>query len=49
VTEIGRRLLDYPIGQVYSGHCTGQKAFGVLKGVMGGDLDAFPTGSVLEF
>lgn len=49
VTEIGRRLLDYPIGQVYSGHCTGHKAFGVLKGVMGDELDAFPTGSVLEF
>lgn len=49
VKNIGRRLLDYPIGRVYSGHCTGQKAFGVLKSVMGDELDAFPTGSVLEF
>jgi 7,8-dihydropterin-6-yl-methyl-4-(beta-D-ribofuranosyl)aminobenzene 5'-phosphate synthase len=48
VINIGRNLLDYPIGQVYSGHCTGQKAFGVLKSVMGDELEYFSTGRVLE-
>ena len=45
VRNIGAELLKYPIGQVYTGHCTGRKAYRVLKGVMAEKLDYFPTGS----
>jgi len=45
VRNIGAELLKYPIKQVYTGHCTGKKAYRVLKGVMAEKLDYFPTGS----
>jgi 7,8-dihydropterin-6-yl-methyl-4-(beta-D-ribofuranosyl)aminobenzene 5'-phosphate synthase len=48
VEEIGRRILSVVAGTVYSGHCTGDKAFRVLKGVMGDTLQHFPTGSSVE-
>ena len=35
-------------GPVYSGHCTGEKAYGVLEGVMGESLNRFQTGSIVE-
>ena len=45
VRRIGKALLRYPVDRVYTGHCTGQKAFRVLKSVMEGRLEYFPTGS----
>lgn len=45
VSEIGRALLDFPIEQVFTGHCTGMKAYRVLKEVMAEKLQYFPTGS----
>jgi 7,8-dihydropterin-6-yl-methyl-4-(beta-D-ribofuranosyl)aminobenzene 5'-phosphate synthase len=45
VEEIGREMLRYPIAQTYTGHCTGAKAYRVLKGVMGDKLAYVPTGS----
>lgn len=45
VRGIGEELLDYPIERVYTGHCTGQKAYRVLKGVMAEKLEYFSTGS----
>jgi 7,8-dihydropterin-6-yl-methyl-4-(beta-D-ribofuranosyl)aminobenzene 5'-phosphate synthase len=45
VEEIGREMLRYPIAMTYTGHCTGAKAYGVLKGVMGDKLSYVPTGS----
>jgi 7,8-dihydropterin-6-yl-methyl-4-(beta-D-ribofuranosyl)aminobenzene 5'-phosphate synthase len=48
VRDIGWQVLDKVEGTVYSGHCTGQKAFDVLAGVMGDNLKAFPTGSSVE-
>jgi 7,8-dihydropterin-6-yl-methyl-4-(beta-D-ribofuranosyl)aminobenzene 5'-phosphate synthase len=48
VRDIGWQVLDKVEGTVYSGHCTGQKAFDVLAGVMGDSLKAFPTGSKIE-
>jgi 7,8-dihydropterin-6-yl-methyl-4-(beta-D-ribofuranosyl)aminobenzene 5'-phosphate synthase len=48
VEEIGRRILSMVAGRVYSGHCTGKKAFRVLKGVMGDTLQHFPTGSSVD-
>jgi 7,8-dihydropterin-6-yl-methyl-4-(beta-D-ribofuranosyl)aminobenzene 5'-phosphate synthase len=48
VEGIGREILMYPIGETYTGHCTGQKAFDVLKGVMGDQLHALHTGMRFE-
>jgi 7,8-dihydropterin-6-yl-methyl-4-(beta-D-ribofuranosyl)aminobenzene 5'-phosphate synthase len=45
VEEIGREMLRYPIAKTYTGHCTGAKAYSVLKGVMGDKLAYVPTGS----
>lgn len=49
VEELGRALLKYPIDKVYTGHCTGLKAFRILKEVMGAKLEYFATGSKVEF
>jgi len=48
VREIGRQVMEKVQGPVYSGHCTGAKAFGVLEGVMGESLHRFQTGSSVE-
>jgi len=48
VEEIGRHILERVNGTVYTGHCTGEKAFGVLTGVMGTKLRSLPTGTVIE-
>jgi 7,8-dihydropterin-6-yl-methyl-4-(beta-D-ribofuranosyl)aminobenzene 5'-phosphate synthase len=48
VRDIGWRVLEKVDGTVYSGHCTGEKAFAVLEEVMGDKLKAFPTGSTVE-
>jgi 7,8-dihydropterin-6-yl-methyl-4-(beta-D-ribofuranosyl)aminobenzene 5'-phosphate synthase len=48
VRDIGWQVMDKVEGTVYSGHCTGKKAFGVLAGVMGENLKAFSTGSSVE-
>ena len=45
VANIGREMLKYPIGSVYTGHCTGMKAYRILKRVMGESLQHLPTGS----
>lgn len=45
VRDIGWRVLEKVDGVVFSGHCTGIKAFDVLAGVMGDNLRAFATGS----
>jgi 7,8-dihydropterin-6-yl-methyl-4-(beta-D-ribofuranosyl)aminobenzene 5'-phosphate synthase len=48
VEGIGKDMLKYPIDKVYTGHCTGIKAYQVLKNVMGDKLDYCPTGSIIE-
>ena len=48
VRDIGWQVMDKVDGPVYTGHCTGEKAFGVLAEVMGDSLKAFPTGSTVE-
>jgi 7,8-dihydropterin-6-yl-methyl-4-(beta-D-ribofuranosyl)aminobenzene 5'-phosphate synthase len=45
VEEIGREMLRHSIARTYTGHCTGAKAYGVLKGVMDDGLAYMPTGS----
>ena len=48
VRAIGREILDRVDGKIYTGHCTGQKAYRVLEGVMGNRLAPFTTGSSVE-
>lgn len=48
VRAIGREILERIDGTVYTGHCTGRKAYGVLEGVMGASLRPIVTGSVIE-
>ena len=48
IGEIGRQTLTYPIDAVYSGHCTGQKAYTVLKDEMSEKLTQLHTGMVIE-
>ena len=48
VENLSRKLLDYPIDKTYTGHCTGTKAFAILKTVMGDHLSDIRTGSWFE-
>ena len=48
VVSLGKALLNYPVDRYYSGHCTGPRAFEVLKDVMGDRLRTMATGSRLE-
>ncbi|TON37279.1 MBL fold hydrolase, partial [Vibrio parahaemolyticus] len=48
IKDLGRALLQYPIDKLYTGHCTGKKAYGLLKGVLGDRLEAIPTGSCIN-
>jgi 7,8-dihydropterin-6-yl-methyl-4-(beta-D-ribofuranosyl)aminobenzene 5'-phosphate synthase len=47
VEEIGRRIMALEPGKVYTGHCTGKKAYHALKQVMGETLEALPTGATV--
>ncbi|WP_172561536.1 MBL fold metallo-hydrolase [Vibrio furnissii] len=44
VKAVGRKLQSYPIDKLYTGHCTGMKAYRLLKGVLGDRLEHLPTG-----
>ena len=48
VEDMGREILTFSPGKVYSAHCTGAKGFQVLQGVMGNTLEAFHTGTTIE-
>jgi 7,8-dihydropterin-6-yl-methyl-4-(beta-D-ribofuranosyl)aminobenzene 5'-phosphate synthase len=48
VEELGRTVLNYPVGMTFTCHCTGAKAFEVLKSVMGNRLKAIKTGNSFE-
>ncbi|CAH0537712.1 MBL fold metallo-hydrolase [Vibrio marisflavi] len=47
IEAIGETLLSYPVDKLYTGHCTGIKAYGILKNVLGDRLEYFPTGRSL--
>lgn len=47
IKQLGERLVSYEIGKVYTCHCTGNRAYGLLKEVMGDKLDYFYTGMEL--
>jgi 7,8-dihydropterin-6-yl-methyl-4-(beta-D-ribofuranosyl)aminobenzene 5'-phosphate synthase len=46
VEAIGRELARRCEGSVLTGHCTGRKAFAVLKAVLGDRLQRLTTGTV---
>jgi 7,8-dihydropterin-6-yl-methyl-4-(beta-D-ribofuranosyl)aminobenzene 5'-phosphate synthase len=48
VETLARSLLEYPVESVYTGHCTGGKAFRILKAVMGNGISDIRTGSCFE-
>jgi 7,8-dihydropterin-6-yl-methyl-4-(beta-D-ribofuranosyl)aminobenzene 5'-phosphate synthase len=48
VENIGRKLLEYPIEKVYTGHCTGRKAYPILKSVMGDKAEYLATGNSVD-
>lgn len=48
VENLGKSVLDYPVEVTYTGHCTGDKAFKVLRSVMGERIQYMATGSSFE-
>lgn len=48
VEVLGRALLQYPIEKLYTGHCTGAKAYRILRGVVETKLEYFATGDQAE-
>ena len=48
VENLGRSILNYPIDETFTGHCTGTKAFRMLKAVMADRLTDIQTGSRFE-
>lgn len=48
VENIGKEMLQYPIEKAYTGHCTGTRAYRVLRAVMGEKLVYLSTGSHVE-
>jgi 7,8-dihydropterin-6-yl-methyl-4-(beta-D-ribofuranosyl)aminobenzene 5'-phosphate synthase len=48
IQNIARKILDYPVQSIYTGHCTGQKAYAVLKSVLGEKLQHLHTGTIIE-
>ncbi len=48
VEELGKTLLMYPIEKVYTGHCTGIRAYRILKVILGSKLQYFATGDKTE-
>lgn len=45
IADLGRTMQSLPVDMYWTGHCTGDKAFGVLKGVLGDRLAAIQTGT----
>lgn len=48
VEQLGRSLLELGIRRIYTGHCTGERGFEILKSVMGECLQSLVTGAVAE-
>ncbi len=48
IKDLGLALSQYPIDKLYTGHYTGQKAYDLLKEVLGDCLEAMPTGRCIE-
>ncbi|MCK9150548.1 MBL fold metallo-hydrolase [Methanobacterium alcaliphilum] len=46
--NMGEKLMEYPIEKVYTCHCTGDKAYSLLKRIMGDKIDYCFTGTSIE-
>ena len=49
VKSIAQGIIEDGISQIYTGHCTGDESYNVLKDVLGDKLDKFSCGLVYEF
>lgn len=49
VRELAGTLKDTGVGLVCTGHCTGQKAYGILKDELGDVVRQFYTGFIMDF
>jgi 7,8-dihydropterin-6-yl-methyl-4-(beta-D-ribofuranosyl)aminobenzene 5'-phosphate synthase len=49
VTHVGCAVLDQGVGTTYTGHCTGTRAFEVLRATMGERVREIHTGTRLDF
>lgn len=49
VLAFARRVQECDVEQIYTGHCTGKKAYGLLQGVLGDKLHQLHSGLVMEF
>lgn len=49
VRELAKLLRDTGVGRVYTGHCTGRAAYGILKEELGDAVRQFYTGLVMDF
>lgn len=45
VIELGKDLQKLPVDRYWTGHCTGDRAFGLLQGVLGERLEGLNTGA----
>lgn len=48
IRELGRQLNYLGVQKIYTGHCTGDRAYGILKEELGEKLNALYTGMVFE-
>ena len=48
IKVIGQRLSNYNIDKIYTCHCTGNRAFGILKEILGNKIDYLYTGMQVE-
>lgn len=48
VRALGKRLFDLNIKHIYTGHCTGNPAYKILKEELGERLQYFSTGTIVE-
>jgi 7,8-dihydropterin-6-yl-methyl-4-(beta-D-ribofuranosyl)aminobenzene 5'-phosphate synthase len=48
IKGIGQEILKFPIQKIYTGHCTSDTAYGILKKCLGKKLEFFSTGSIIE-
>jgi 7,8-dihydropterin-6-yl-methyl-4-(beta-D-ribofuranosyl)aminobenzene 5'-phosphate synthase len=47
--QIAREMLDYNIDKVYTMHCTGPRAYAIMKNVMGERLGYLSSGDRVRF
>lgn len=48
VSELARRLADMGVEHIYTGHCTGDPAYAILKKILGEQIGYLGTGTVIE-